>query len=93
WRIMLIQKAMGRPFAVGPDVPAARVKALREAFLAVLRDPEFLADAEKSQSEINPVDGDEIQRMIATISSASKADIDRLNDAISYKEDASAAGR
>ena len=91
WRIMLIQKAMGRPFAVGPDVPAARVKALREAFLAVLRDPEFLADAEKSQSEINPVDGDEIQRMIATISSASKSDIDRLNDAISYKEDASAS--
>ena len=82
---------MGRPFAVGPDVPAARVKALREAFLAVLRDPEFLADAEKGQSEINPVDGDEIQRMIATISSASKSDIDRLNDAISYKEDASAS--
>ncbi len=78
---------MGRPFAVGPDVPAARVKALREAFLAVLRDPEFLVDAEKSQSEINPVDGDEIQRMIATISSASKSDIDRLNDAISYKDD------
>ena len=88
WRIMMIQKAMGRPFAVGPDVPATRVKALREAFLAVLRDPEFLADAEKSQSEINPVDGDEIQRMIATISSASKSDIDRLNDAISYKDNA-----
>lgn len=91
WRIMLIQKAMGRPFAVGPDVPAARVKALRDAFLAVLRDPEFLADAEKTQNEINPVDGDEIQRMLGTISAASQSDIDRLNAAISYKDDAGAA--
>jgi tripartite-type tricarboxylate transporter receptor subunit TctC len=87
WRIMLIQKAMGRPFAVGPDVPSARVKALREAFHAVLIDPEFLADAEKTQNEINPVDGDDIQRMLETISSASQSDIDRLNEAISYKDD------
>jgi tripartite-type tricarboxylate transporter receptor subunit TctC len=90
WRIMLIQKAMGRPFAVGPDVPAARVKALRDAFHAVLIDPEFLADADKTQNEINPVDGDEIQRMLETVASASKADIDKLNDAISYKDDANA---
>jgi tripartite-type tricarboxylate transporter receptor subunit TctC len=86
WRIMLIQKAMGRPFAVGPEVPADRVKALRAAFHAVLIDPEFLADADKTQNEINPVDGDDIQRMLETVNSASKADIDRLNDAISYKE-------
>jgi tripartite-type tricarboxylate transporter receptor subunit TctC len=85
WRIMLVQKAMGRPFAVGPDVPAARVKALRDAFHAVMQDPEFLADAERTQNEIVPVDGDEIQRMLETISTASQADIDRLNEAISYK--------
>jgi tripartite-type tricarboxylate transporter receptor subunit TctC len=87
WRIMLVQKAMGRPFAVGPDVPADRLKALRTAFHAVLIDPEFLADAERTQNEINPVDGDDIQRMLETISSASQADIDKLNEAISYKGD------
>ena len=88
WRIMLIQKAMGRPFALGPDVPPARVKALRSAFHAVLSDPEFLAEAEKTQNEINPVDGDELQRMLQTVASASQADIDQLNHAISYKGDA-----
>jgi tripartite-type tricarboxylate transporter receptor subunit TctC len=87
WRIMLIQKAMGRPFAVGPNVPAARVNALREAFHAVVRDPEFLAEAEKTQNEINPVDGDEIQRMLEGISSAAQSTIDKLNDAITYKGD------
>jgi tripartite-type tricarboxylate transporter receptor subunit TctC len=90
WRIMLIQKAMGRPFAVGPDVPLDRVKALRDAFHAVLRDPEFLADAERTGNEINPVSGDDIQKMLETIISASQADIDKLNDAISYKDDAPA---
>ena len=85
WRIMLIQKAMGRPFAVGPNVPAARVKALREAFNAVLRDPEFAAEAEKTQNEINPVDGNEVQRMLEGISSAPQSTLDKLNDAISFE--------
>jgi tripartite-type tricarboxylate transporter receptor subunit TctC len=91
WRIMLVQKAMGRPFALGPDVPPARVKVLRDAFHAVLNDPEFIADAEKTQSEINAVDGDELQKMLQTVASASKEDIDRLNAAISWKDDAPAA--
>jgi tripartite-type tricarboxylate transporter receptor subunit TctC len=89
WRIMLVQKAMGRPFAVGPKVPADRVKALRQAFNAVLRDPDFLAEAEKTKNEINPVDGSEIQAMLEKIASAPKAVIDQLTDAIAYKEDAS----
>src|SRR5262249_53771542 len=87
WRIMLIQKAMGRPFAVGPNVPAPRVKALRAALRAVVQDPEFVAEAEKTQNEINPVDGEEVQRMLEDISSAPKATLDKLNDAITYKSD------
>ena len=93
WRIMLVQKAMGRPFALGPDVPPARVKVLRDAFHAVLNDPEFIADAEKTQSEINAVDGDELQKMLQTVASASQEDIDRLNAAISWKDDAPAAAK
>jgi tripartite-type tricarboxylate transporter receptor subunit TctC len=87
WRIMLVQKAMGRPFALGPNVPPERVKALRAAFHAVLQDPEFIAEAEKTDNEINPVDGDELQQMLQTVASASQADIDRLNAAISYQDE------
>src|SRR3954471_5535754 len=91
WRIMLVQKAMGRPFALGPNVPPARVQALRAAFHAVLADPEFIADAERTDNEINPVHGDELQQMLQTVASASQADIDRLNAAISYKDEPGAA--
>jgi tripartite-type tricarboxylate transporter receptor subunit TctC len=87
WRIMLVQKAMGRPFALGPNVPPARVKALRAAFHAVLQDPEFIADAERGDNEINPVDGDELQQMLQTVAAASQADIDTLNVAISYQDE------
>src|SRR5204862_7145224 len=67
WRIMLVQKAMGRPFAVGPGVPPDRVKALRDAFHAALADREFLAEAEKTQNEINPIVGDELQQMLQIV--------------------------
>jgi tripartite-type tricarboxylate transporter receptor subunit TctC len=91
WRIMLIQKAMGRPFATGPNVPPDRVKALRDAFKAVLGDDEFKADAEKMKSEINPVQGVEIQALLEKINSSPRSVIDKLNDAITYKGDAATA--
>jgi tripartite-type tricarboxylate transporter receptor subunit TctC len=91
WRIMLIQKAMGRPFAVAPNVPSDRVKALRDAFNAVLRDDEFKAEAEKTKSEINAVDGGEIQAMLEKVNSAPQSIIDKLTDAITYKGDESTA--
>jgi tripartite-type tricarboxylate transporter receptor subunit TctC len=87
WRIMLIQKAMGRPFAVGPNVPPARVKALRDAFQTVLRDGEFIDEAQKTQNEIIPVSGEDIQQMLEKISLVPQSDIDKLNDAITYKDD------
>src|SRR5581483_4705559 len=87
WRIMLVQKAMGRPFAVGPNVPPERVKALRDAFAAVLKDPEFIAEAEKTKNEINPVDGDGIQQMLEKIAAAPASDIAKLNAAITYEDE------
>lgn len=56
-----------RPFMVAPEVPADRAQALRQAFAASLKDPELLADAEKSQLEINPVPGEEVEKLIRDI--------------------------
>jgi tripartite-type tricarboxylate transporter receptor subunit TctC len=47
-----------------PDVPADRVAALRSAFDATLRDPDFLADAQKQGLEIVPGRGDEVQQVV-----------------------------
>jgi len=47
-----------------PEVPADRVAALRAAFDATLRDPDFLADAQKQGLEIVPGRGDEVQQVV-----------------------------
>jgi tripartite-type tricarboxylate transporter receptor subunit TctC len=43
----------GRAMAVGPGVPADRVAALRKAFDEVMKDPAFLAEAEKRKLDID----------------------------------------
>jgi len=91
WELMLTQKVMGRPYAVGPGVPPERVTALRAAFHATVDDAQFRADAAKGRSEILAVDGDAIQAMIAKVASAPRAVIDKLNDAIKYKGEAGTA--
>ena len=49
---------------IGPEVPADRVAALRSAFDATLRDPDFLADAQKQGLEIVPGRGDEVRDVV-----------------------------
>jgi tripartite-type tricarboxylate transporter receptor subunit TctC len=59
---------IARPFVAPPDVPTERIGALREAFMAAVRDPQFLAEATKSRIEItDPVGSD---RMAAVIEKA-----------------------
>jgi hypothetical protein len=41
------------------------VQLLRQAFMDTLRDPEFVAEAEKSNLDIDPVPGDVMERIIA----------------------------
>jgi len=60
------QSILGRPVLGPPGIPAARATALRDALIATLKDPQFLADAEKAQMEILPATHDEIEKLLAT---------------------------
>jgi hypothetical protein len=62
--LLLTQQAMGRPFAAPPGVPTDRVQALRRAFDATLRDPEFLAEAQRQNLELDPVTGEDLQAKV-----------------------------
>ena len=63
-RLVFARQVMGRPFIAPPGLPQDRVDALRKAFLDTMRDPEYLADAEKTQMEINPVSGEKVQALV-----------------------------
>jgi tripartite-type tricarboxylate transporter receptor subunit TctC len=67
FKLVFARQPMGRPFLEPPGIPADRVEALRKAFMATLQDREFLAEAEKMKLEINPVSGDEVQRIVQDV--------------------------
>jgi tripartite-type tricarboxylate transporter receptor subunit TctC len=62
--LILSRQEMGRPLAAPPGVPADRVAALRTAFYATMRDPEFLAEAQRFRMELDPLSADEIGRIL-----------------------------
>lgn len=61
---------LSRPFAAPPGVPEDRAKALQTAFMAVHKDPEYLADAAKIRVEVSPVDAEAVMRAINKIADA-----------------------
>ena len=65
--IIMSGAALGRPMATTPDVPEPRLRALRAAFLAVMKDPEFVAETAKLEIEIDPVSGEAMQKIVANV--------------------------
>jgi tripartite-type tricarboxylate transporter receptor subunit TctC len=70
FEFLLATQEMGRPFFAPPGVPAERVKALRDAFARTLKDPQFLADADKMGIEVQNVGGEAVQALIERIYAA-----------------------
>jgi tripartite-type tricarboxylate transporter receptor subunit TctC len=74
-------QALGKLYAMPPDVPAARRDALRAAVMATMKDPDFIAEAAKMQMDISPMSGPEVETFIAGLSAATPAIIDRVKRA------------
>ena len=62
--LMFSRQQMAWPFAAPPDVPADRAAALRQAFDATMRDPEFIAESKKQSFSIDPMKGVEMDALI-----------------------------
>lgn len=68
--ILNASSELGRPFIVSKIVPAARVGVLRAAFEAMLKDQTFLAEAQKQNLPLDPVTGQEAEKIMSVIYSA-----------------------
>jgi tripartite-type tricarboxylate transporter receptor subunit TctC len=55
---------VGRSIFASPGIPTERVKALRDAFTAMTKDPVFLAEVEQTKAEFDPMSGEELQKVI-----------------------------
>jgi tripartite-type tricarboxylate transporter receptor subunit TctC len=81
-KLLMENKALGRPYFVAPGVPAARVAALRAAFAATMTDPDFIADATKTVGPVDPVTGSEMQKMLGEVYASPPALIEKARLAV-----------
>jgi tripartite-type tricarboxylate transporter receptor subunit TctC len=77
-RLYLSKYKMARPLAMPPGVPPERVATIRAAFDATMKDPAYIAEANKIHLDISPVDGAGIAALVHRIETAPQPMIDRL---------------
>src|SRR4051794_25139210 len=77
--------ALGRIYVSPPGVPAERAKAMRTALMDTTKDAAFLEDAMKTQIDILPMTGEQVESFIARLSAASPAIVERAKQA--YRND------
>jgi tripartite-type tricarboxylate transporter receptor subunit TctC len=56
---------IGRSVTAPPDIPAERVQALRQAFMAAIHDPALIDEVKRLKLELDPLDGEALQANIA----------------------------
>jgi len=76
------QLLLSRPYAAPPGIPEARLKALRDAFFATMKDEEFLTDAKKAGLDIDAVPPEEIVALLTRFSKFPEKILERSKQVI-----------
>ena len=74
--------SIARPYVLPPGTPKAQLLLLRKAFLDTMKDPEFLAEAKKARLQINPLEGEEMERIVGGLFRLSPALASRLKEVL-----------
>jgi tripartite-type tricarboxylate transporter receptor subunit TctC len=77
---------VGSAFFTTPGVPADRLNALRRAFDATMKDPDFHADVERTRLAINPIAGEELQRLVADVSNLPPHLVEKVRAAYTFSK-------
>jgi tripartite-type tricarboxylate transporter receptor subunit TctC len=81
--LVFSRQEMGRPYVAPPQLPADRLKALRDAFDATMKDAAFRADADKAQLEIESLNGQQVADLVAELYEVPAATVARVRKALS----------
>ena len=80
--LMVGRLEYGRPFFLPPGVPEVRVALLRKTFEATLKDPKFLAEAQKSNIDIDPITGQKVAELVEKAMETPKDVVARVSEAL-----------
>jgi tripartite-type tricarboxylate transporter receptor subunit TctC len=70
-KLIVARQSIARPFAAPPGIPAERARALRDAFDATMKDPDFIAEARGQNLDVDPVGGAEVEALIREVYASS----------------------
>jgi tripartite-type tricarboxylate transporter receptor subunit TctC len=76
--VILAGGVFGRPLVGPAAIPSDRLKILRSAVASALKDPELKSEAEKRNYELDPVSGDEMQRLAKEVMSQPPVVIEKM---------------
>src|ERR671910_161930 len=76
------QSAILRSYALPPATPKERVNVLRTAFNATMKDPDFIAEMEKSKLEINPLSGSEMESIVKKLFGMDAANVAKIREVL-----------
>ena len=66
-KLIFARNVMGRPYLAPPNLPPDRLATLRKAFMETMTDKDFVAEADKTQLEINPVSGADVEKLVKDV--------------------------
>ena len=74
------------PFSVPPGMARDRLELLQRAFVRTFKDPDLIAEAKRSQMDIEPVDGPTITKNLTSLYDLKPATVARLKDILLAKK-------
>ena len=80
--VLYAGQGIGRPFVAPPDLPPARLKMLRDAFNATMKDSEFIAEVQKQNLDLDPRTGEQLEKLIREIYATPKPIVDKIGELI-----------
>ena len=83
--LALARLEYGRPFFLPPNVPADRVQALRRAFDATMKDPAYLAEADKLKIDVDPLTGEQVGALVEQVSRTPGDTVARVRAAMEHR--------
>jgi tripartite-type tricarboxylate transporter receptor subunit TctC len=77
--------AIVRVYVTTPRTPKDRLQILRRAFMNTLTDPDFVAEMKKSNLEINPLNGDQVKKIVDDLFKLDPALLAKLSKILATK--------
>src|SRR3954463_2821279 len=77
-RVFANASEVGRFMLSTPETPPERIQALRRAFDAMVKDPEFIADVNAAKVDLGPLTGEELQQLVQEVANIPPAILEKV---------------